>query len=52
MNNKTVVPISGDDITVLWAAEAELHGNLKSPEEADETQAMGHDARWGSVTFV
>ena len=38
MNNKTVVPISGDDITVLWAAEAELHGNLKPPEDADETQ--------------
>ena len=34
MNNKTVVPISGDDITVLWAAEAELHGNLKPPEDA------------------
>ena len=38
MNNKTVVPISGDDITVLWAAEAELHGKLKPPEDADETQ--------------
>ena len=38
MNNKTVVSISGDDTTVLWAAEAELHGNLKPPEDADETQ--------------
>ena len=38
MNNKVVVPVGGNDITVLWAAEAELHGKLKPPEDGDETQ--------------
>jgi len=33
-------PIASDDITILWAAEAELHGRLRPPDDEDETQGQ------------
>ena len=37
MDGKTTA-VSSADVTVLWAVEAELHGNLKPTSEEDETQ--------------
>ncbi len=37
MDGKTTA-VSSTDVTVLWAVEAELHGNLKPTSEEDETQ--------------
>lgn len=38
MTNDRPVAIHPDDTTILWAAEAELHGQLQVTPEEDETQ--------------
>jgi hypothetical protein len=34
------VAVSSDDVTILWAVEAELHGGLKPTPDEDETQGQ------------